>query len=108
MLVPAWSPSGRCAFGVSAIPNRKDDAFINRSRHRYTPRNLPAGQIRQPAPGSRHYGNRWGLWQHKFAGVRTRSFAELSAFGISMYIVVGGARVARTPVADGTDLPSRL
>ena len=57
MLVPAWSPPGprlvplwSLRVGVSAPSNRKDDVFINRSRHRYTPRNLPAGQFSQPAP----------------------------------------------------------
>jgi hypothetical protein len=35
--------------GVSAISNREDDAFINRSRHRCTRRNLLAGQFSQAA-----------------------------------------------------------
>ena len=76
MLVPTWSPSGRRVFGVSAISNREDDAFINRSPHRNTPRNLLAEQFSHAAPVSRHDGNGWGLWQHKFTGVRTRSFAD--------------------------------
>jgi len=37
---------------------------MNRSSHRYIPQ--PAvRQLSQPASRSRHYGNRWGLWQHK-------------------------------------------
>src|SRR5665213_1213914 len=65
MLVPAWSPSGRCASASARSP-------IARMTHSSTdpdiatlPRTLLAGHFSQPAARSRHYGNRWGLWQHK-------------------------------------------
>jgi hypothetical protein len=79
MLVPARSPSGRRALASALSPIARMTRSSRGPDYRCTRRNLLAGQFSHAAPGARHYGNRWGLWQHKFAGVRTRSFAELSA-----------------------------
>jgi hypothetical protein len=72
MLVPAWSPSGRRALASALSPIARMTRSSTDPDIATLPRNLLAGQFSHAAPVSRHYGKRWGLWQHKFAGLRTR------------------------------------
>jgi len=78
MFVPAWSPSGRCAFASALSPIARMTRSPTDPHIATLPATCrPGSSVKRP-PGSRHHGNRLGLWQHKFAGLRTRSFCRIA------------------------------